>query len=36
VSREWRRDVSGDAAARATTARRPTISVALRARVIAV
>ena len=36
VSREWRRDVSGVAAARATTARWPTMSVARRARVIAV
>ena len=35
-SREWRRDVSGVAAARATTDRWPTIRVAVRARVIAV
>ena len=34
--RECRRDVSGVAAARATTSRRPTITVAVRARVIAV
>ena len=35
-SREWRRDVSGVAAARATTGSWPTTSVAVRARVIAV
>ncbi len=35
-SREWRREVSGEDAARATIERRPTISVAVRARVIAV
>ena len=35
-SREYRREVSGVAAARATTAACPTISVASRARVIAV
>ena len=36
ASREWRRDVSGVAAARATTERWPTMRVAVRARVIAV